>query len=192
MSMSRVVARWIGGLVACLCVGLLGCASTSAHKDAEGNDTTSGAVSSDPESEEERLGRLAKKKNEQCESLGNALQGSELGGREIVNLNDSGKLEGVAKEHTAAADRVAAVSVDVPELSKIRDDYVKLEHDLATSLRVTVDTKKAPEKKAALARYHELDRGSIDVIARFNEACGGGASEEAAPAASGSAAPAGK
>jgi hypothetical protein len=151
----------------------MACASsTGAGGDLDGPTQTS-PDDAEPETERERLARLAMDQRDQCNRLGDAIQSVEVGEDEIVNLNDSGKLGRLAQKRQEAADKVAAISITASDLIPIRDDYVKNARDMADSLRSTSTEKEMATRKAALKRYQALDGETAGIIERFNGACDG-------------------
>jgi hypothetical protein len=113
-----------------------------------------------------------KSKSEQCEVLGNAIESGIAGGTRIVSLNEGERLQTLATEWKATVERVGAVDSELPDLVALRDELVSLGTGMAEALSSAGGSGSDAERKAALARYHELN-GQVDgLVDKFNEACG--------------------
>ena len=157
-------------------LALSACAASSRNGDVP-DDDRDGQVAEDddgaPESERERLVRVATEKREQCQTLGYAIETAEGSGQEFVNLNDERALTRVARSRNDTAERIAGMKLSSEALLPIRDDYVEINRGMAEALRVTATTKQDSAKKASLSRYRELEKEVEAIIERFNSACDG-------------------
>jgi hypothetical protein len=155
-------------------MALSACAASVSRGDVP-DEEAPGAARDDeaPESDRERLVRLATEKREQCQSLGYAIETAESGGQEFVNLNDERALTRLARARTQTATRVAAMKLTSEPLLPVRDDYVALTRGMADALSATATTTNDKDKKASLARYRELEKEVEAIIERFNGACDG-------------------
>ena len=154
-------------------LSLAGCASGASGAGQVDEPSASDSDEDEPESERERLVREATEKREQCQTLGYAIEAAEGGGQEFVNLNDERSLTRIARSRSKTADRIADMRLSSDPLVVIRDDYVKINRDMASALQETATTKLMGAKKAALNRYREQEKAVETIIERFNDACDG-------------------
>jgi len=125
------------------------------------------------ETERERLARLATDKREQCEAVGNALQESETGGTQFVNLNDATKLKALSDKRVEIARKIGAMKVTAEGLVAVVDDYVQLNLGMVEALGSMKEAPGEAEQKRGLERYRELE-GQVDgIFERFNQTCDG-------------------
>jgi len=158
----RVLVGWVlvSSLVAC--GGSQPGASTVGDPDAGGAET-----------ERERTARRATEKREQCESVGNALQESETGGTEFVNLNDARKLKELSDKRSGIAREVTAMEVTAGGLDVIVEAYVQLNLDMVEALGAMRDARNEEEQKQGLERYRQLEADVDGIFERFNQTCDG-------------------
>lgn len=161
---------WIGVLVLAACSS--GRDAKSPDEEGGGDDTEAAEEGEKgPETDYERTLRQAKERRAECDTLADAVQKAEKPGQHIVNLNDVGKLDQLAKDIDAGVKGVEDLKVTNQELESLRTRYVTAAKDMAKALHETADAKSSEQKKAKLARYRDLDVRTDQVIEEINHTC---------------------
>jgi hypothetical protein len=171
-------------LITCVLLFVVACSGSAASDPNSPDDETTGEgaeTDAPPENETayERKLRNAKEKREQCSEFVDAVQVVEKPSQDIVNINDTLKLNFLAKGVERRIAGLEELELSVSELEDLNARYLKMSKDSATALRDAASKSKATDKKAALKRYIELDASGDGLIEEINQFCGG---TEAPPA----------
>lgn len=145
---------------------LVACASSpTPPKDAGGADLPASAEAEQAEAEGQPGTKV-----EQCERLGTLIERTETG-RNIVNVNDRGKMDELADRRRAAADEAAAMTLAEAAVVSLRDRYVQLLRAMAQALSDVASADKTA-RHAAVQKHGELDAQITDLVDELNTACG--------------------
>ncbi len=147
------------------------CRSTSSTQEPVAPDGEPAAEDTEPQ-DPEYAAQLAvyKSKQKACDELG-ALAEETESGTAIVSINDKSQLEGVADKRRELTRRIAAVTVELPELGTLRDRYVGLSTDIAAAISEAAAQTSDKDKKAALGRYKELDAKVQPLLDEISQVC---------------------
>lgn len=146
---------------ACLAMLLLivGCGAKQSGTTDEGNgsgETAETAPEPGPETEHDRLLRLAKTKRKECTVLMDHIEKHTVGADEIVKFDDASRFRELATKRTASAEKLGSVEVSMEELVKLRDRYATLHTDMAGALTEAADAKTDPARQKGIERYRKL------------------------------------
>jgi hypothetical protein len=162
----------VRGLLAIPVLALVACGGTPTVPKSDGASATAAtsAKADSVSTDYTRKRDLAKAKREQCQALGGAIQAAQHED-EIVNENNSGALLKIAKELEQAAKGIVDASVELPELVKLRDEYVQNVHDMAGAMTKAATVKGDKERKKALKTFAEHEEHVGQIINRINDRC---------------------
>jgi hypothetical protein len=123
---------------------------------------------------------MAKEKREQCSEIVDAVQAVEKPTADIVNINDTLKLNFLAKGVDRRVKGLEGLELSVAELIDLHARYLKMSKESVAALREAAGNTDSAKKKAALKRYFALDGDGDALIEEINQFCGGteAASEE--------------
>jgi hypothetical protein len=145
-------------------------AASGAASGAASAEASSGAPAAPVEGSAESKPVVKKSKIEQCADVGNSMQlGQKIG--PIANVNDGPKLRQMAGELRRGADDLSKVGVGVPELERIRGNYVETMRGMADALEAAADAKESGAQKSALERFRKLEPKLNDLIGDLNTVC---------------------
>jgi len=157
-----------------LSLGLLACGS-AAKAPSGAQSTTTAATAIDPpdkpETDRARKIRLAKDKRAQCQALCATIEKTQLQGTEIVNINDSAAMKRLAANREQAAQTIDAVSVAVPGLEPIRDEYAAQVRATASALHDMGAARSDKDRKAAYQRFNSNQDAGGTVLQKLTEFC---------------------
>jgi hypothetical protein len=145
-------------------------ASSGAPSATGGADASSGASAAPAEGAAESKPVVKKSKIEQCTDVGNSMQlGQKIG--PIANVNDGPKLRQMVGELRRGADELGKVGVGLPDLERVRGNYVETMRGMADALEAAADAKGSGEQKSALERFRKLEPKLNELIGDLNTVC---------------------
>lgn len=157
-----------------LVVLLSACGGRPETPDGQGaaGDPSATAKSGDQpeESDSERRRRLAQERRQQCEELSSAIQGS-LHEDTIVNETNAEALRKLAEELEQGAKGIVEAEVDIPEIAKLRDEYLANLHDMSEAMLRAATAKGDKDRKKALKAFAEHESRSAPIMGRLTERC---------------------
>jgi hypothetical protein len=162
----------VRGLLVTALLALVACGGKPAVPTGGASSDAATAKSDDPApvTDYDRKRELGKQRREQCEELGGAIQSAQHEDQ-IVNENNSAALRKIADELEQTAKGLGDVSVELPELVKLRDEYVQNVHDMAGAMAKASTAKGDRDRKKALKSFAEHEGHVEQLINSLNERC---------------------